>query len=310
MNEMKIGDFIKDARIRNGYKTKKELSEVTGVSPATLTRIENNSQIPTPDTLLKISKQLKDVTYGELMKAANYFEGLKEEHEDYLVNLMNEGEELDAKIIDMLETCFMYINMDNDIHKKLLTMFAPNDILALYENANLDEFINLYRRNDYNLEAKKNIAEELNKIIMSYSPRLKEYYKQCKNVKPIPLIGSICVGDGILANEEIEEFINFPFLNVQQPDYALRVKGDSMINAGIENGDIVFMRKASWAEFNGQIVAAIINSEEGSLKRISWSEGSPKFTLSPENNAYQSVEVSPNELIICGVYAGHFRPSL
>lgn len=109
MNEMKIGDFIKDARIRNGYKTKKELSEVTGVSPATLTRIENNSQIPTPDTLLKISKQLKDVTYGELMKAANYFEGLKEEHEDYLVNLMNEGEELDAKIIDMLETCFMYI---------------------------------------------------------------------------------------------------------------------------------------------------------------------------------------------------------
>lgn len=59
MNEMKIGDFIKDARIRNGYKTKKELSEVTGVSPATLTRIENNSQIPTPDTLLKISKQFE-----------------------------------------------------------------------------------------------------------------------------------------------------------------------------------------------------------------------------------------------------------
>ncbi|MCY9542225.1 LexA family transcriptional regulator, partial [Paenibacillus alvei] len=71
-----------------------------------------------------------------------------------------------------------------------------------------------------------------------------------------------------------------------------------------------FLRKASWAEFNGQIVAVIINGEEGSLKRISWSEGTPRFTLSPENEAYQSVEVSPNELIICGVYAGHFRPFL
>ncbi|MCY9708658.1 helix-turn-helix domain-containing protein [Paenibacillus alvei] len=267
MKEIKIGDFIKDARLASGYNTKKEFSLVTGVSPATLTRIENNTQTPTPDTLLKLSKHLKSVTYGELMKVANYFDGLKEEHEVYLVDFMNENEEL-------------------------------------------DELIDLYRRNDYDIDSKKNIVEELNKIIMGYSPKLKEYFKHCKKVKPIPLVGSICAGNGLIAKEEIEEFINFPFLNDQQIDYALKVKGDSMKNAGIEDGDIVFLRKASWAEFNGQIVAVIINGEEGSLKRISWSEGTPRFTLSPENEAYQSVEVSPNELIICGVYAGHFRPFL
>lgn len=310
MKEIKIGDFIKDARLASGYNTKKEFSLVTGVSPATLTRIENNTQTPTPDTLMKLSKHLKNVTYGELMKVANYFDGLKEEHEVYLVDFMNENEELDEKIIDMLETCFMYTTMDNDIHKRLIPMFASNDVLNLYENAELDELIDLYKRNDYDIDSKKNIVEELNKIIMGYSPKLKEYFKHCKKVKPIPLIGSICAGNGMIANEEIEEFINFPFLNDQQVDYALKVKGDSMKNAGIDDGDIVFLRKASWAEFNGQIVAVIINGEEGSLKRISWSEGTPRFTLSPENEAYQSVEVSPNELIICGVYAGHFRPFL
>lgn len=310
MKEIKIGDFIKDARLASGYNTKKELSLVSGVSPATLTRIENNTQVPSPETLMKLSKHLKDVTYAELMSVANYFEGMKEEHEEYLIDFMNENEELDNTIIDKLETCFMYINLDENIHKKLVSMFVSDDIIDLYDTADLNEFIYLYKQNDFGIETKKEIIEKLEQIILNYSPKLKEYYKQIKHVKPIPLVGTICAGNGMLTNEEIVDFINFPFLNVQQPDFALRVNGDSMKNAGIESGDIVFLRKASWAEFNGQIVAAIINGEQASLKRISWSEGSPKFTLTPENEAYQSVEVSPNELIICGVYAGHFRPFL
>ncbi len=81
-----------------------------------------------------------------------------------------------------------------------------------------------------------------------------------------------------------------------------------MINAGIEDGDVVYFRKAPWAENNGQIVAVIVNDqEEGMLKRIKWSEGSPAISLVPENDKYEIKEVYPNEITICGLYMGHFK---
>ena len=127
--------------------------------------------------------------------------------------------------------------------------------------------------------------------------------------RTIPLIGTICAGDGLLAQQNIEEYIQYPFPNKRQPDFALRVKGDSMIGAGIEDGDIVYMRYAQWADYNGQIVAALINdNEEGTLKRMKWSSESPKIQLIPENDEYQTIEVMPNEVMVCGVYMGHFKP--
>lgn len=125
----------------------------------------------------------------------------------------------------------------------------------------------------------------------------------------IPLIGTICAGNGLMAEQNIEGYVHYPFLGKRQPDYALRVKGDSMIGAGIEDGDIVYMRDAQWADYNGQIVAALINdNEDGTLKRIRWSNDSPIIKLIPENEKYDVIEVMPNELRICGVYMGHFKP--
>lgn len=124
----------------------------------------------------------------------------------------------------------------------------------------------------------------------------------------IPLVGTICAGNGILAEQNIEDRIFYPFPNKTQPDYALRVKGNSMMGAGIDPGDIVYLKKAPWAEYNGQIVAVLLkDSEEGMLKRIKWSEGSPVITLVPENEEYEVKEVYPSEITICGVYRGHFK---
>ena len=127
--------------------------------------------------------------------------------------------------------------------------------------------------------------------------------------KPIPLIGTICAGDGLLAEQNIEDYVHYPLQTNKQPDYALRVNGNSMISAGIQSGDIVFMRYAQWADFNGQIVAALINNDEqGTLKRMKWTEGDPHILLIPENDDFQIIKVLPNQLHICGVYMGHFRP--
>ncbi|MEK0313703.1 LexA family protein [Cohnella sp. 56] len=125
----------------------------------------------------------------------------------------------------------------------------------------------------------------------------------------IPMIGTICAGDGMLAESNVEDYIHYPFMNAKQPDYALRVKGDSMIGAGIDDGDIVFLKHADWAEHNGQIVAVLINNQEdGTLKRIRWSDESSAIKLSPENEDYNTIEVVPNQIKVCGVYMGHFKP--
>lgn len=130
-----------------------------------------------------------------------------------------------------------------------------------------------------------------------------------KERNTIPLIGTICAGDGLLAEHNIEEYVYYPFPSKRQPDFALRVKGSSMIGAGIEDGDIVYMRQASWADYNGQIVAALINDhEDGTLKRIRWSTDSPLIRLEPENDEFQVIEVAPNQIRICGLYMGHFKP--
>lgn len=131
-------------------------------------------------------------------------------------------------------------------------------------------------------------------------------FKKAKN-NVVPVIGTICAGDGMLAQQHIEDYVYYPIRD-QQPDFALKVKGDSMIGAGIESGDIVFLRYAQWADYNGQIVAVLINNdEEGTLKRIKWSEESPLIQLIPENKNYKTIEILPSQIRVCGAYMGHFK---
>lgn len=76
------------------------------------------------------------------------------------------------------------------------------------------------------------------------------------NTSSIPLLGTIAAGTPILAEENIEEYFNID--NSIKADFALRIKGNSMINAGIFNGDIVFIRKQETLE-NGEIGAVLID---------------------------------------------------
>jgi repressor LexA len=150
---------------------------------------------------------------------------------------------------------------------------------------------------------------EIKEATAKISTLIREERSAYSTKKSIPLIGTICAGDGLLAESNIEEYIYYPFIGKRQPDYALRVKGDSMVGAGIEDGDIVYMRDAQWADYNGQIVAAVINDDQdGTIKRMKWSEGSPAIRLTPENESYKTIEAMPNEIRVCGVYMGHFKP--
>lgn len=97
----------------------------------------------------------------------------------------------------------------------------------------------------------------------------------------VPLIGSIACGTPILAEENVADYIDLP--GHIRADYALICKGDSMINAGIQDGDVVYIRKQLEVE-NGQIAAVLVDSEEATLKRFY--RVNEKVTLNAENPIY------------------------
>lgn len=109
-------------------------------------------------------------------------------------------------------------------------------------------------------------------------------------MKKIPLLGTIACGEPILAAENIEALINADEnLNA---DFALRCKGDSMINARIFDGDIVYIREQPDVE-DGEIAAVLIG-EEATLKRVY--KYPSKVVLRPENPLYDDIIYSKEEM--------------
>ena len=81
----------------------------------------------------------------------------------------------------------------------------------------------------------------------------------------IPLVGQIACGIPILAEQNIEDYVDLP--GHIRADFALTCKGESMIGAGIRTGDIVYIRKQEEVE-NGQIAAVMVGGDEATLKRV------------------------------------------
>jgi repressor LexA len=111
-----------------------------------------------------------------------------------------------------------------------------------------------------------------------------------RRMRDIPLLGRIAAGTPILAAEQVEEVMPLPTELVGEgPVFLLEVKGDSMIDAGIHEGDLVAIHSQPDAR-DGEIVAALINGEEATIKRLSRKDG--KVILISENPAYEPMVFS------------------
>lgn len=122
----------------------------------------------------------------------------------------------------------------------------------------------------------------------------------------IPLVGNVAAGAPILAEQNIEDYfrISTSLLkksNQAEATYMLKVKGDSMINVGIYNGDYVIVSKCQTAE-NGQIVVAMIDNE-ATVK--TFYKEKDHVRLQPENDAMAPIIV--NDVQILGKVIGLFR---
>lgn len=121
----------------------------------------------------------------------------------------------------------------------------------------------------------------------------------------IPLYGKIAAGTPIEAIAYENETISVPFDLVDRGDfYALKVEGESMIEAGIMDGDIAIIRRTQVAE-NGQIVVALVDESEATLKV--WQKKKDEIWLVPCNKEYETRRLHPSQVRIQGVLNGIIR---
>ena len=133
--------------------------------------------------------------------------------------------------------------------------------------------------------------------LMGWDAEEENIFDKYDNLSPIklkkfPLLGEIACGEPIWADEEKESYV---MANMDiKADFCLTAKGDSMINARINDGDIVFIKKMPMVN-NGEIAAVIIDNE-ATLKRVYYYPNKSKLVLNPENPAYEPLVYLKDEL--------------
>ena len=118
----------------------------------------------------------------------------------------------------------------------------------------------------------------------------------------MPLVGEVAAGSPVVAEDRVEDYLTVPDQLAPDADFVLTVKGDSMINAGILDGDLVVVRKQTDAR-NGEIVVALVGDEDATVKRF-FREGG-RVRLQPENDTLEPM--FPDEVQILGAVKAVLR---
>jgi repressor LexA len=118
----------------------------------------------------------------------------------------------------------------------------------------------------------------------------------------LPVVGQVAAGEPLLAEENIEDYVEVPeAIGGEDSDYVLKVKGDSMCDAGILEGDYVVVKSSERAD-NGEIVVALLG-DEATVKR--YFKEKDRIRLQPENKAYKPIRTKEAQLL--GRVVGVFR---
>ena len=178
------------------------------------------------------------------------------------------------------------------------------------------DFVNKYYEENYRCPSSRTIAAAVGSNKFSVTNYLRELAEKGeltydgrtvrtpkmelldKDVENVGLIGSVSCGIPTLEEENVEAYLPLPSRIFGSGDlFLLKANGDSMIDAGIANDDLIVVRKTSEAK-DGDIVVALID-DETTLKRIYFDSKKHMVCLHPENNAYSDICV--NSCIIQGV---------
>ncbi len=186
------------------------------------------------------------------------------------------------------------------IKQEIKTKGIPPSIREIGEVAGLSSTSSVHL-NLKNLEKKGYISRSKSKT-RHIEVLETNFYTPEKEVAQVPIIGEVTAGEPILAEANIEGHFPVPVEYLKNNEtFMLRVKGDSMIGAGIFNKDLVIVNKQSFAA-NGDIVIALIE-DSATCKRFFVEDGHVR--LQPENDAFEPIIL--NDVSILGKVIGLFR---
>jgi len=209
----------------------------------------------------------------------------------------------------------MLTRKQKELFEFLKSYISTNDICPSFEE--MKEAVNLKSKSGIHrlitsLEQRGYIKRLKHKArameITKDLPNLKKLFIQSdnNNFTNIPIIGSIAAGDAIEAIENSDQFITVPnnIVSKNFKYFGLKVKGLSMIEEGIFDGDIAVIKKTNNIE-NGKIAAVLTQENEVTLKIIKINQN--KIYLIPANKSYQTKEYKIGEIQIQGTLSGIIR---
>lgn len=139
-------------------------------------------------------------------------------------------------------------------------------------------------------------------------PRALDVLSGPRPAPPLPLVGRVAAGAPILADEHVEEFVDVPaFLRRDDGDFVLRVRGDSMIGAGIYDADLIVVHPQHEARDGEIVVARVtgIGDDEATTKRFYRDGGTVR--LEAENENYEPIVVNADRVELVGRVVGVLR---
>ena len=191
----------------------------------------------------------------------------------------------------------------NELKKYLAKKGYPPTVRELCELTNLNSTATVHVHLDH-LQEKGyiNKAKEKNRTIELLVPN--EYEVKDESVVSVPLLGKVTAGNPIEAIERPNEYFDLPafMINPKKETFSLNVSGDSMINAGIHDNDIVVVERQNTAH-NGEIVVAMNDDNEVTVKRFY--KEKDHIRLQPENDTLEPIIL--NNATILGKVVGLYR---
>lgn len=155
------------------------------------------------------------------------------------------------------------------------------------------------------LEVVRMPEDIIKQAVAKTAPVVEKIVEKISDMTTLPLVGKIAAGTPIEAIQNDTDFLEVPAAMLGNGEYyALKVEGDSMINAGIHDDDIVIIRKSNQAR-DGKIVVALVDGLEATLKRIYRRDG--KVILEAENEAYKPRILTPERVQVQGELASLMR---
>ncbi|WP_165921189.1 helix-turn-helix domain-containing protein [Paenibacillus albiflavus] len=169
-SKLGYGEFIKQHRLESGFKSQRQLADITGISSATLSRIEAEVQRPHIETLGILANHLHTTNLRELMDVSGYLEGLTDEKKNSVTNFFEIHKDLDADLKKNIETIFYFgiVNEMIDVFEETLGDYIEEYIVENKLDALKTDFkgvLEFIRYADLPMESKADLNLALQNII-------------------------------------------------------------------------------------------------------------------------------------------------